>query len=300
MREVAPGADAQAKPGWFRDPMRKCVARAAYAEIAMAADDWSYLGLSRCLDPHADYDIDTLAEKLRKLRDGTRAPTLESWAFVAEAFPQVNLRRWIEHPLFLLLNPPKQSVQIGEQGADIADYAKVRRALDMVEGEIRDYLWLQPVELEAGTGTDLQQFSKYEYAQLIESSAFQELDWSLRLTVMTALAKLGKSRGNRALCQNACRWTRDNFGRAVAVTPQLLVGWIWLRDLFEAQLWSVYRPSAHRFDFFAGPVSQDEIEAMVRTAEWHRDRFGAFDALPHGERIDPPLRYVSHDFLRKV
>ena len=84
--------------------MKKCVARAIYAEIAMAADDWSYVGLSRRLSTHADYDIDTLEEKLRKLRDGSRAPTLESWAFVAEAFPQVNLPQWIEHPLFLLLN----------------------------------------------------------------------------------------------------------------------------------------------------------------------------------------------------
>ena len=279
--------------------MKKCVARAIYAEIAMAADDWSYVGLSRRLSTHADYDIDTLEEKLRKLRDGSRAPTLESWAFVAEAFPQVNLPQWIEHPLFLLLNPPKESVQAGDQGAAIPDYAKVRRALDMVGGEIRDYLWLQPVGLEAGTGTDLLQFSKYEYAQLVESSAFQELDWSLKLTVMTALAKLGQSRNNAGLWKDTCRWTRDNFGRAVAVTPQLLVGWMWLRDLYEAQLWSVYRPSARRFDFFGGPISKDELEAMVRTAEWYRDRFGTFDALPHGERIDPPLRYVSHDFLRR-
>jgi hypothetical protein len=299
MQEAAKKTVAQAGTGWFRESMKKCVARAVYAEIAMAADNWSYVALANRLSAHASYDIDTLEEKLRKLRDGTRAPTLGSWTFVADALPQANLRKWIEHPLFLLLNPPKQNAQVGDRGADMGDYPNVRRALDMVEGEIRDYLWLPPVELEPGTGTDFLQFTTEECAQIMASSPFDDLDWALKLTVMTALAKLGQWRGNTELWRISCRWTRNNFARAMAVTPQLLAGWIWLSDLFESQVWAAYRPHAHPLDLFGGAVGKDEIEAMVRTAQWHRERFGKFDALPSDEKRAQPLPYVPQDFLKK-
>lgn len=299
MQGAVGNTSAHAGRGWFRESMKKCVARAAYAEVAIAADNWSYIALAERLSAFSNYDIDTLEEKLRKLRDGTRAPTLGSWMFVSNAFPQVSLRQWIEHPLFLLLNPPKQNVHIGDHGADVGDYARLRRALDMVEGEIRDYLWLSPVRLEPGTGADLLQISGEGCDQILESEAFKGLDWALKLTVMTALSKLGQWRGNTELWQNSCRWTRANFARAVAVTPQLLVGWSGLSDLFESQVWSPYRQRAHKLDFFDGPVKNGEIQRMVRTAEWHLERFGAFDALPGGEKIQPPLPYVSRDFLER-
>lgn len=284
----------------YRGAMKGCVARAAYAEIAIATNNWSYSKLVRLLkdSPHGTVDEEVLKSKLRGLRDGKHAPTAGGWKFIVPTLG-VDLRRWVHHPLFRLLNPPIRSVPVGDRGADIEDFAKVYQALDMLEGEIRDYLWRPPVHLEAGTGSDLLEISEKDLDEMLTSSAFNDLDWALKLTVMAALAKLSQWRGNPDVWRRTCRWTRDNFVHAVAITPQLLVGWMWLLELFESQIWSAFRPHARLVDFFDGSIDRSQITRAVIIAEECRLKFGVFYALPNSERREPALPYVPLDFLKK-
>jgi hypothetical protein len=283
----------------YRDPIRACVARAAYAEIAMSAGTWSYSKLVRLLanNPHCTIDEEILKPKIRGLRDGKHAPTVGGWEFIGPALG-VDLRQWIYHPLFKLLNPAVKNVRVGDRGSDVEDFAKVYHALDMLEGEIRDYVWRPPVKLERGTGTDILDISEKNLQELQSSLAFRELDWALKLTLIAALAKLSQWRGNPDVWRRTCRWTRENFVHAVAVTPQLLVGWMWLLKAFESQIWSAYRPHAHLVDFFDGTVEQAQMVRAVRLAEQCREKFGGFDALPSSERHQPPPPYVPFEFLR--
>ena len=265
----------------------------------MATNTWSYSKLARLLadSPHCPVDEEVLKPKIRGLRDGKHAPTGGGWEFIAPALG-IDLHRWIYHPLFRLLNPAVRSVRVGDRGADVDDFAKVFQALNMLEGEVRDYLWRPPVQLEPGTGIDLLQISEKGFEELEASLAFKELDWALKLTVMAALAKLSQWRGSPDVWRRSCRWTRENFVHAVAVTPQLLVGWMWLLDAFESQIWCAFRPHAHLVDFFDGTISQDQMIRAVKLAEQLRHKFGVFDALPNGGRHEPPLPYVPSDFLR--
>lgn len=279
--------------------MKACVARAVYAEIAMTVGTWSNGALAERLVPHATVDIDSVKERLRQLRSGNKAPTLESWSWLSEPYPQAELQRWIEHPLFLLLNPPARLVPVGDHGADVGDWAKIYRALDMIEGEIREYLWTPPARLEAGTGAELLEFTQKQYNELVNSQDFETLDWALKLTVMAALAKLGQWSGKPHLWRSAVLWTRGNFSRAVAVTPQLLVGWASLEKNFEDQVWRAYRPHTQPFDFFEESNMKSSVESAVGAAEWHRSRSGVFEPLPDGKNRHPPVPYVSHAFLKR-
>lgn len=283
----------------YRDPIKGCVARASYAEIAMATSTWNYPKLVRLLtdDPHCRVDEEVLKSKIRGLRDGKHAPTAGGWEFITPALG-VDLRRWVYHPLFKLLNPAVRNIRVGDRGADVEDFAKVHQALDMLEGEVRDYLWRPPVKLEARTGTDLLEISEKALEELESSLAFKDLDWALKLTVMAALAKLSQWRGNPEVWRKTCRWTRENFVHAVAVTPQLLVGWKGLLAAFESQIWSAFRPYAHLIDFFDGSIDQHQMVRAVRIAEHCRVKFGVFDALPGGPRHEPALPYVPLEFLR--
>jgi hypothetical protein len=291
-------ADAQTRLGYFRGPMKACVARAVYAEIAMAAGTWSNGVLARRLAPHTETDIDNVKERLRQLRAGSKAPTWESWAWVAQAYPQVRLQQWSEHPLFLLLNPPKKHTPVGYLGSDVGDWTRLFRALDVIEGDVRYYLWQPATRRKPGTGPMLMEFTEKQYNALVESSEFEALDWALKLTIMVALAKLGQWCDKPLLWKKATIWTYENFSRVVAVTPQLLVGWIWLERILEEQLWSAFRPHAALLDFFTATSKKSGVESAVGIAAWHRHRFGIFDPLSDGEKRSPPLPYVSATFLR--
>lgn len=292
-------ADAQARPGWFRGTMKACVARAVYAEIAMAADTWSNGLLARRLAPYTDTDVSNVKERLRQLRAGFKAPTLESWTWVTQAYPQVKLQQWIEHPLFSLLNPPKKHTPVGYLGSDVGNWRRLFNALDAIEGDVRYYLWQPAVRRKPGTGPMLLEFTEKQYSTLVDSPEFEALDWALKLTIMVALAKLGQWCDKPFLWKKATLWTYENFSRAVAVTPQLLVGWMWLENNLEEQLWSAFRPHAELLDFFTVASKKDGVESAVGTAEWHRHHFGIFDPLLAGEKRSPPLPYVSHAFLKR-
>lgn len=292
-------ADAQARPGWFRGTMKGCVARAVYAEIAMAAGTWSNEELAKRLASHTGTDIANVKERLRQLRAGIKAPTLESWTWVTKAYPQLELQQWIEHPLFLLLNPPKTYTPVGYLGSDVGDWTRLFRALDAIEGDVRYYLWQPATRRKPGTGPMLLEFAEKQFNALVNSSEFEALDWALKLTIMVALAKLGQWCDKPFLWKKATLWTYENFSRVVAVTPHLLVGWMWLERNLADQLWSPFRPHAELLDFFSGTSKKDSVESAVGTAEWHLHHFGIFDALPDGEKRSPPLPYVSHAFLKR-
>lgn len=258
----------QTDVGWLKGGMKVCAARALYAELACAVGSWNAKAIARCISmsTHHPQDLEVVVDKIRKLRDGTRAPTLEGWAQIATTLPLIDLRRWIDYPLFRLLNQP-QSKRGTSSDRRWTDYQVIIATLRLLPRDLQLRLEDARPLREAKLPFDIQHLVGEHFHQMIAAREFLEMPWADRLLAVTALGKLALWRGDRMLFGEASAWTLRNFAESVAKTPHLLAGWSWLAAAYENQLWRTYVAQADNYSQNFSPTRQD-IERVLKAMNY--------------------------------
>jgi len=264
---------AQNDASWLNGEMKICAARALYAELACAAGSWNAKTIAKRVAASPDHlqDLDVVVDKIRKLRDGSRAPTLEGWTQTAAALPSADLRQWIDYPLFRLLNQPKSKRSAVLAERSWSDYQLATAILNSLPGDLQLCLESARPLQEARTFADIRHLVSRYFGQMIASQEFLQMPWADRLLAVTAVSKLALWRGDHMLFGETSAWTLGNFAESVAKTPHLLAGWPWLVSAYECQLWGAYRAQAEGCDQIIAPAARD-IERVLKAMEYCETR----------------------------
>ena len=100
--------------GRWREALRCNVARAVYAEIALAiGGSWAPDDVERAilLANGQDRRGEGLSNKFRKMLTHDNVPSPATLAEAERAFPTAAVRRWASHPLFYLPAPPTDRIR---------------------------------------------------------------------------------------------------------------------------------------------------------------------------------------------
>jgi hypothetical protein len=219
--------------GWWHPEVRPAVSRAAYAEIARAAGNcWAPGDIERAIAKinGVNAKAEGLSNKFRKTWKDQTVPSPQTLSEVRRAFPDCQAQLWSKHPIFFLLDG-----RSGESSSSAR--AAVSYAFDSLRGPIRAELWKQDIDDEPWTGRLLRALDDRAMLNVLHSEAFEQLAPIDRLMLSTALAKMALAEESRDAYHQAVWITSATFDRAVATSIPLLVGWPWLLDLYERQLW---------------------------------------------------------------
>lgn len=214
--------------GPWSPSIKPAVARAAYAEVALAAGTWSPSKIERLvskLSPRPAH-LDERSNKFRNILRNNAIPTPATAAEVKRALPTSNLQRWLDHPLFFLLD---------DRAMDPV-FCRVAcwYAFDSLPGPIRFHLWHRDVDDAAWSGSVLRALDERAALGVMasdEADALPDLD---RLVLATAMGRLAALDIQPNAHEQAQWIAYACSGETIARTPQLLVSWPWLLPALQA------------------------------------------------------------------
>lgn len=218
--------------GWWHPDTRGLVARAVFAEIALAAGGiWDPRALEfevrlRNKDSRGTRDL----SNYRNMWNGKHAPDKATLMEAVRAYPSAQVALWAEHPLFYLLDKPKRNAADAREAA-------IFYALDSISGPLRALLWKADLSYESWTGRRLHALEHSRVTEILSDASFDALPALPKLTVATALAKYVMARDDNKSFIRASQLTNTYFVEAIATTPNLYIQWRQLQSIFVSQLW---------------------------------------------------------------
>lgn len=267
--------------GLWSPSVRPAVARAVYAEVALAAGNiWSPTLIERTIAALSGRPAHFRGRtnKFRKVLKKGVVPTRSTIAEIERALPTSDIKRWLKHPLFFLLD--HRTTESPAFARSACHYA-----FDSLAGPIRDRLWRLDLDYAAWTGSAPRILDDKAMLEVLTSDERDTLDPLARLVMATAMARLASLEQNWRACEQATWLTFHDFGEAFARTPQLLVGWRWLLSLFQEIFW--------------GPHNE-RCKLANQLNEGKRSLASAVDAARFTGTILPPEEIYDEGHLLEV
>lgn len=268
--------------GWWSATVRPAVARAAYAEVAMAAGGiWEPSKIERLVaslagrPPH----LEGRSNKFRKILKDHNIPAAATVAEVRRALPTCDMQRWLDHPLFYLLD---------DRSSHRADFCRAAclYAFDSLAGPVRFLLWNRDVDDQPWTGVVPRILDERSVAQLMRSPEADGLSALDRLILSGALARLAALDNFGAVRAQVTDVIFASFGEAFARQCHLLVGSTWLLPILQSQFWAPSGPGGWP------PYSYDD---------YLRNLSRAVDVARRcGEMLPPPDMYPEQALREAV